>query len=133
GAAAAPVAQAGAHAAEPPRRRAGHPSRIAAAVRDAASRQPPAGGAGGRAGRRRRRGRLGGSSLTTFHLLPMTARFESKILDPDTLRQALQDGRLARPLVFTNGVFDILHRGHATYLDAAAQLGATLVVALNTD
>jgi rfaE bifunctional protein nucleotidyltransferase chain/domain len=35
--------------------------------------------------------------------------------------------------VFTNGVFDILHRGHVTYLDAAAQLGATLVVAANTD
>ena len=40
---------------------------------------------------------------------------------------------LPRPLVFTNGVFDILHRGHVTYLDAAAQLGATLVVAVNTD
>ena len=63
----------------------------------------------------------------------MAARFESKILDPDTLRRRLVDGGLARPLVFTNGVFDILHRGHATYLDAAAQLGATLVVALNTD
>ncbi|NYT25773.1 adenylyltransferase/cytidyltransferase family protein [Alcaligenaceae bacterium] len=63
----------------------------------------------------------------------MPARFESKILDPDTLRRRLMDGALARPLVFTNGVFDILHRGHATYLDAAARLGATLVVALNTD
>jgi len=63
----------------------------------------------------------------------MNARFESKILDPDTLRRRLRDGALARPLVFTNGVFDILHRGHATYLDAAARLGATLVVALNTD
>src|SRR5690554_6866988 len=63
----------------------------------------------------------------------MTARFESKILHPETLRLQLLDGTLARPLVFTNGVFDILHRGHATYLDAAAQLGATLVVAVNTD
>ncbi len=63
----------------------------------------------------------------------MTARFESKILDPQTLRRRLDDGQLLRPQVFTNGVFDILHRGHATYLDAAAQLGATLVVALNTD
>src|SRR5690554_6221850 len=63
----------------------------------------------------------------------MTARFESKILEPDTLQRAVLEGRLARPLVFTNGVFDILHRGHATYLDAAAQLGATLVVAVNTD
>jgi len=63
----------------------------------------------------------------------MPASFESKILDPDTLRRRLRDGWPARPLVFTNGVFDILHRGHATYLDAAARLGATLVVALNTD
>lgn len=40
---------------------------------------------------------------------------------------------LARPLVFTNGVFDVLHRGHATYLAAARALGGALVVALNTD
>ncbi|HYL25397.1 MAG TPA: adenylyltransferase/cytidyltransferase family protein [Burkholderiales bacterium] len=41
--------------------------------------------------------------------------------------------KLARPLVFTNGVFDILHRGHVTYLDRARALGATLLVALNSD
>lgn len=63
----------------------------------------------------------------------MSASFESKILDPDTLKRRLDAGEVQRPLVFTNGVFDILHRGHATYLDAAAKLGATLVVALNTD
>jgi len=40
---------------------------------------------------------------------------------------------VARPLVFTNGVFDVLHRGHVAYLEAAAALGATLIVALNTD
>ena len=40
---------------------------------------------------------------------------------------------LARPLVFTNGVFDILHRGHVTYLEQARQLGASLVVAVNSD
>ena len=40
---------------------------------------------------------------------------------------------LARPLVFTNGVFDILHRGHVTYLAEARALGASLVVALNSD
>ena len=40
---------------------------------------------------------------------------------------------LARPLVFTNGCFDILHRGHVTYLAQARTLGASLVVALNTD
>jgi len=40
---------------------------------------------------------------------------------------------LARPLVFTNGVFDVLHRGHVTYLEQARDLGAALVVAVNTD
>lgn len=38
-----------------------------------------------------------------------------------------------RPLVFTNGVFDVLHRGHVTYLAAARELGAALVVAVNSD
>ena len=41
--------------------------------------------------------------------------------------------QLPRPLVFTNGCFDILHRGHVTYLAQARALGAGLVVALNTD
>jgi len=41
--------------------------------------------------------------------------------------------RLPRPLVFTNGVFDVLHRGHVTYLDQARGLGASLVVAVNSD
>jgi D-glycero-beta-D-manno-heptose 1-phosphate adenylyltransferase len=40
---------------------------------------------------------------------------------------------LARPVVFTNGVFDVLHCGHAIYLAQARALGASLVVALNTD
>jgi rfaE bifunctional protein nucleotidyltransferase chain/domain len=40
---------------------------------------------------------------------------------------------LPRPVVFTNGVFDVLHRGHASYLAQARALGASLVVALNTD
>jgi rfaE bifunctional protein nucleotidyltransferase chain/domain len=40
---------------------------------------------------------------------------------------------LARPLVFTNGVFDILHRGHVSYLAEARALGAALVVGLNSD
>jgi len=40
---------------------------------------------------------------------------------------------LPRPLVFTNGVFDILHRGHVTYLAQARALGAALVVAVNSD
>ena len=57
--------------------------------------------------------------------------FERKILAPaDAARWA---ARLARPLVFTNGVFDILHRGHVTYLAQARALGAALLVALNAD
>ena len=40
---------------------------------------------------------------------------------------------LPKPVVFTNGVFDVLHRGHVVYLAQARQLGASLVVALNTD
>ena len=41
--------------------------------------------------------------------------------------------QLTRPLVFTNGVFDILHRGHVAYLEAARTQGASLVVGLNSD
>jgi len=40
---------------------------------------------------------------------------------------------LARPLVFTNGVFDILHRGHVSYLAEARALGGSLVLGLNSD
>ena len=40
---------------------------------------------------------------------------------------------LPRPLVFTNGVFDVIHRGHVVYLAQARALGASLVVAINTD
>ena len=57
--------------------------------------------------------------------------FEKKICPPAQF--AARAGSLARPLVFTNGVFDILHRGHVTYLAEARALGACLVVALNSD
>ena len=46
---------------------------------------------------------------------------------------AARVARLPRPLGFTNGVFDVLHRGHVMYLAQARALGASLVVALNTD
>lgn len=46
---------------------------------------------------------------------------------------AARAAALPQPVVFTNGVFDVLHRGHATYLAQARELGASLVVALNTD
>jgi rfaE bifunctional protein nucleotidyltransferase chain/domain len=60
----------------------------------------------------------------------------SKMLDPrrwtdEALQQALAP--LPRPWVFTNGVFDVLHRGHVSYLHAARALGGSLIVALNSD
>lgn len=61
------------------------------------------------------------------------AKFEQKILSPEQVLEKIAEGELVRPLVFTNGVFDILHRGHVTYLEAAKDLGASLVVAVNTD
>src|SRR5579871_4823641 len=57
--------------------------------------------------------------------------FESKLCPPAQLAQRVAG--LPSPRVFTNGVFDILHRGHVTYLAQARALGATLVVALNSD
>lgn len=57
--------------------------------------------------------------------------FERKICSPEDLPKQL--AILARPLVFTNGCFDILHRGHVTYLAQARALGSSLVLALNTD
>jgi len=57
--------------------------------------------------------------------------FETKICDPAQL--AARAAALPRPLVFTNGVFDILHRGHVTYLAQARALGASLLVAVNSD
>jgi len=57
--------------------------------------------------------------------------FEAKIVARADL--AARVAQLARPLVLTNGVFDILHRGHVTYLARARALGAALVVAVNSD
>src|SRR3954468_3372849 len=57
--------------------------------------------------------------------------FERKIRSPGDIQRWL--GGLPRPLVFTNGVFDLLHRGHVTYLARARTLGASLLVALNDD
>jgi len=57
--------------------------------------------------------------------------FESKVCPLDQLTARI--AKLPRPLVFTNGVFDILHRGHASYLAQARALGASLVVGVNSD
>jgi rfaE bifunctional protein nucleotidyltransferase chain/domain len=59
------------------------------------------------------------------------APFLSKIVSRQ--QAAARIGALAGPVVFTNGVFDVLHRGHVTYLAQARALGGSLVVALNTD
>ena len=63
--------------------------------------------------------------------MPEPALFETKIVARADLAAAV--ARLARPLVLTNGVFDLLHRGHVTYLARARALGASLVVAVNSD
>jgi D-glycero-beta-D-manno-heptose 1-phosphate adenylyltransferase len=63
--------------------------------------------------------------------IPSKPTFESKICQAVDLPAAL--AKLPRPIVFTNGVFDILHRGHASYLDQARNLGGSLVVGVNTD
>ena len=63
------------------------------------------------------------------HLPPPS--FEAKVCPPEQLAERLAN--LPRPLVFTNGVFDILHRGHASYLAQARALGASLVVGVNSD
>ena len=55
----------------------------------------------------------------------------AKICQREDLPAAL--ALLPRPWVFTNGVFDVLHRGHVLYLAQARALGGSLIVALNTD
>jgi rfaE bifunctional protein nucleotidyltransferase chain/domain len=57
--------------------------------------------------------------------------FESKIVAPGDLPARL--AQLPRPLVFTNGCFDIVHRGHVTLLAQAGALGQSMLVALNSD
>ena len=57
--------------------------------------------------------------------------FENKLCRTDEL--AARIAMLPRPLVFTNGCFDVLHRGHVTYLAQARALGASLVIGVNSD
>jgi rfaE bifunctional protein nucleotidyltransferase chain/domain len=57
--------------------------------------------------------------------------FESKVCPPGQLAARLAE--LPRPLVFTNGCFDVLHRGHVTYLAQARALGAALIIGVNSD
>ncbi len=60
-----------------------------------------------------------------------TPDFERKLCPPDEF--AARAAALPRPLVFTNGCFDVLHRGHVTYLAQARALGASLILGVNSD
>lgn len=64
----------------------------------------------------------------------MIVQIEQKILDGKGLEAALQLARSkGQKIVFTNGCFDILHRGHVDYLSKARSLGDLLIVGLNSD
>jgi len=69
--------------------------------------------------------------MTDTSLLPPV--FLSKLAARQDAVQRLAALRANGPVVFTNGVFDVLHRGHASYLAQARSLGGSLVVALNSD
>lgn len=60
-----------------------------------------------------------------------TPNFEEKIVSPDKIIEKIK--QLPKPIVFTNGCFDIIHRGHVSYLAQARALGGSLILALNTD
>jgi D-glycero-beta-D-manno-heptose 1-phosphate adenylyltransferase len=69
--------------------------------------------------------------MTDTTLLPPA--FLSKLASRQDAVQRVAALRTQGPVVFTNGVFDVLHRGHASYLAQARSLGGSLVVALNSD
>ena len=69
--------------------------------------------------------------MTDTTLLPPA--FLSKLASRQDAVQRMAAMRANGPVVFTNGVFDVLHRGHASYLAQARSLGGSLVVALNSD
>ncbi|MEN9618434.1 MAG: D-glycero-beta-D-manno-heptose 1-phosphate adenylyltransferase [Pseudomonadota bacterium] len=69
--------------------------------------------------------------MTDTTLLPPA--FLSKLASRQDAVQRVATLRVQGPVVFTNGVFDVLHRGHASYLAQARSLGGSLVVALNSD
>lgn len=71
------------------------------------------------------------ASIAVMHDHDIPPAFLSKIWPREQLAQHLDC--LPRPWVFTNGVFDVIHRGHVMYLAQARALGGSLVVALNTD
>ena len=66
-----------------------------------------------------------------MHKINTQLKIISPTADDAGIRKVAES--LPRPLVFTNGCFDILHRGHTTYLEQARNLGAALIVGVNTD
>lgn len=68
--------------------------------------------------------------VTMMDQLPAPSFFKKIATRAEVLARVAE---LPRPLVFTNGVFDVMHRGHVMYLAQARALGASLLVALNTD
>jgi rfaE bifunctional protein nucleotidyltransferase chain/domain len=72
------------------------------------------------------------AGLSDFIIVPVN--FADKVLAPEKLASWCSTLRVAgRKLVVTNGCFDLLHRGHVTYLEAARQLGDALLVGVNSD
>jgi rfaE bifunctional protein nucleotidyltransferase chain/domain len=58
----------------------------------------------------------------------------SKIKSPEALKKILATlSKRGKKAVFTNGCFDLIHKGHVTYLEQARKLGDLLIVALNND
>lgn len=76
----------------------------------------------------------GTAVVSTSQLAARLLRNRGATLDHAELARVLAEHRTAgRRIVFTNGCFDVLHRGHVAYLSQAKQLGDVLVVALNSD
>ncbi|NUR82904.1 MAG: D-glycero-beta-D-manno-heptose 1-phosphate adenylyltransferase, partial [Nonomuraea sp.] len=78
--------------------------------------------------------RPGTAICTRYELLRALRRQEGTVQTGERLAQLLDEHRRrGERVVFTNGCFDVLHRGHVTYLEQAGQLGDVLVVAVNSD
>jgi D-beta-D-heptose 7-phosphate kinase / D-beta-D-heptose 1-phosphate adenosyltransferase len=78
--------------------------------------------------------RFGTSVCSAAELTQHLEQLGAAVLDEEALiRRVTADRAAGRRIVLTNGCFDVLHRGHTTYLAQAAQLGDVLVVAVNSD
>ncbi|WP_375431509.1 D-glycero-beta-D-manno-heptose 1-phosphate adenylyltransferase [uncultured Friedmanniella sp.] len=77
--------------------------------------------------------RFGTSVCSTDELVEHLAVGDAALAEETLLRRVAAERAAGRRIVLTNGCFDVLHRGHTTYLSQAAQLGDVLVVAVNSD